>query len=150
MAFTTIAVIGTVVSAAGALYSASQQQKAADYNAKVAEVNARTAEDKAKYEEQMHRERVRKILGTQRSMYGASGLDTTGSPMLVMEDTKAQGELDALAIRHGGDVAAAQARSEANLYRMQGQSAMTAGYFSAGSSLLSGAADVARYRMQAA
>jgi len=59
---------------------------------------------------------------------------------LVMEDTAAQGELDALAIRYGGDVNAARNRSAANLSRMQGSTAMTASYFQAGSTLLSGAA----------
>jgi hypothetical protein len=63
----------------------------------------------------------------------------SGSPVLVMEDSVKQGALDALAIRYGGDVEAARQRSAANLYKMQGNNAMTAGFINAGSSLLSGA-----------
>jgi len=62
-----------------------------------------------------------------------------GSPLLVMEDTAATGELDALTIRYGGDVAAARSRSSANLSRMQGRAAQVGSYFTAGSTLLSGA-----------
>jgi hypothetical protein len=61
-----------------------------------------------------------------------------GSPMMVQADTMEQGELDALAIRRGGDVAAAEQRSMARLYKMQGKAALKQGYYSAGSSLLSG------------
>lgn len=139
------AVASAVVSAAGAIYSGQQQKKAAEYNAAVQEQQAQAIEDKAKYDEEMHRERVRKILSTQRAMYGKSGIDTTGSPLLVMEDTFKQGEVDALAIRYGGDIQSAQARSAANLSRMQGKSLQTASYFQAGSSLLAGAGQAAGY-----
>lgn len=139
------AIAGVLVSAAGAIYSGMQQKQAADYNAKVAENQAQSIQNKAMYEEQIHRERVRKILSAQRSVFGASGLDTaSGSPLLVREDSAMQGEMDAMAIRYGGDVEAANARSAANLYRMQGRTAQTAGFIQAGGSLLSGGAQVYR------
>jgi hypothetical protein len=134
-----IAGISAAVAAGGAVYSGVQQSNAADYNAAVAEQDALAANDRAKSEEDAHRESIRRILATQRALYGKSGLSMEGSPLLVMEDTAAQGELDALTIRYGGDIAAAKGRSSANLSRMQGGAAKTASYFQAGSTLLSGA-----------
>jgi len=129
-----------VVSAAGAIYSGEQSRKASSQNADIQEQAAANAEAKAKYDEDRHRQSVEKLLSAQRALYGKSGLDMSGSPLLVMEDTAAQGELDALAIRYGGDVSAAQSRSAANLSRMQASSYQTSSYFQAGSSLLTGAA----------
>lgn len=132
--------VSAVAGAGGALYAGEQQRKASSYNAAVADQNARAAEDKAAYDEQMHRERIRKILSSQRAEYGQSGVSMdSGSPLLTMEDTAGQGELDALAIRYGGDIQAAQQRSSATLSKMQGKSAQTSSYFQAGSSLLTGA-----------
>lgn len=132
-------VFSSLVTAGGAIMSGQQQAAASEYNAEVAEQNAVAAKQKAAYEEEAHRQNLKKIMSSQRALYGASGVDIEGSPLLVMEDTAAQGELDALAIRYGGDVAAAQQRSAANLYRMQGRNAKMSGFWNAGSSLLSGA-----------
>lgn len=135
-----IAFAGLIASAAGTLFSANQQKKMADYNAAVSENNAEMAENKAAYDAKMHNQEVRRILATQRGLYGKSGVDSSsGSPLLVMNDTVKQGAMDALAIRYGGDIAAAQQRSQANLYKMQGNNAMMSGGISAGTSLLSGA-----------
>ena len=127
------------VGATGALYSGEQQRKAASYSADVAEHAARAAQEKAAYDEEMHRERIRKTLSTMRSLYGKSGVDMTGTPLLALEESAAQGEMDALAIRYGGDVEAARQRSEASLLRMQGRTAQVSSYFQAGSTLLQGA-----------
>lgn len=127
------------VAVAAAAYSGYQQSQQAAYAGKVAESQAEAAENKAKYEENIHRERVRKLLSTQRALLGGSNIDmSVGTPLLVAEDTVGQGELDALAIRYGGDVEAARARSEGRLAKMQGKAAATASYMKAGSSLLSG------------
>jgi len=134
-----VAVVSAGVSAYSQYSAGENAAEEADYNAKVAEQNALAEKDKASYDENIHRDNVRKLLSTQRALYGKSGVDMTGSPLLVMEDTAAKSEIDALAIRHGGDIAAAQQRSAATLSKMRGKNAQTAGYIGAGSSLLSGA-----------
>lgn len=135
-------IIAAVVAAAGTAYSGEQQRKAASVNADIAQQNAIAAQQKAAFDEERHRDQLKKLMSSQRSLYGKSGVDMSGSPLLVMEDTAAEGELDALAIRYGGNVEAAQQRSAANLYRMQGGAAATSGYIQAGSTLLQGAANV--------
>lgn len=134
-----VAIAAAVASAGGAVYSGVQQKKAAEYNADVAEQSALAAQDKADYDEDMHRQNVRRIISSQRALYGKSGVDMTGSPLLTLENTAGQGELDALAIKHGGAVEASQQRSSATLSRMQGKSAATGSYIQAGSTLLTAA-----------
>ena len=131
-------IIAMVVSAAGAIYNGIQSSNAADYNAKVSEQNAEAAQQKARLEENIQRQKIRTLMSKQQALYGASGVDMAGSPLLVMEDTAAKGELDALAIRYSGEIAARQARSQAEQFRQQGDSAMLGGFFKAGSSLLGG------------
>jgi hypothetical protein len=136
-----IGLVGTAVSVVGTVMSAQQQNDMADYNAAVSNQNAQMAEEKAAYDARIHNQGVRKILAAQRSLYGKSGISSEeGSPLLVMDDTIKQGAMDALAIRYGGDVAAAQQRSAANLSKMQGKNAMTSGMLGAGTTLLSGTA----------
>lgn len=142
--FMVIAAISAIAGAGSAIYSGIKQEEAADYNAAVSEQAARAAKDKASYEEDIHRERVRKLISSQRALYGKSGVDMSGSPLLTLEDTAGQGELDALAIRYGGNVSAAQNRSAATLSRMQGSAARTSSYIQAGSSLLTGASSTVK------
>lgn len=139
---TTVAIIAAVAAAGGTAYSGVQQQKAANYNAEVANQGALAAKDKAAYDEELHRQNVRRIISSQRALYGKFGVDMTGSPLLTLENTAGQGELDALAIRHGGSVEAAQQRSAATLSRMQGRSAATGSYIQAGSTLLTAASKI--------
>ncbi|OGP65584.1 MAG: hypothetical protein A3K22_03505 [Deltaproteobacteria bacterium RBG_16_42_7] len=143
MAIETVGMIITAVAAAGGAYysyeSGQQQKKAYKANAAILEQDALAEKQKAEYEEGAHRNRIRQILSRQKALYGKSGVQMEGSPLLVMEDTAAQGEMDALAIRYGGDVAAARTRSEANLMRMQGRTAGRLGTIKAGTTLLQGA-----------
>ncbi len=134
--------VGAAVGIGSNLWQGQQQAEELEYNAKLSEREARLSKEKAGYEADKHREAVKKILSTQRALYGASGMDISGSAQLVMEDTAKEGEMDARAILYGGDIDAARKRSEANLYRMRKRATTTASYFGAGSSLLTGGANI--------
>ena len=129
----------TAVSAVSTIQQGKAQRKAAEYNAQVNEQNAIAAKNKAKYDESIHRERIKRLLSSQKAAIGASGLNLSGSPLLATLDTAEKGELDALAIRYGGTVAANKYKSAAGAYRMKGKSAQTTSYYNAGTTLLSGA-----------
>lgn len=133
------AVVGAVTSAAGAMQQGAAQQNMANYNAAVAEREAESARRAAAFEESAQRDRAEKVKSTQRALFAKSGVTPEGSPLLVEADTAQQAEQDALAIRYSGSVAEARAKSQAALDRMQGKVAKQAGYFKAGSSLLTGA-----------
>lgn len=137
-------IAGTALSAASAVKQGNAQKSMMDYNARVAERQGQMARQAADLEEARQRNRTDKLLSSQRAAVAASGLDLEGSPLLVMEESAAQSELDALLIRHSGSVAEAQANSQAAADRMSGRAAKMQGYYSAGASLLSGASSVVR------
>lgn len=122
--------------AIGAIKQGEVQNKIASYNAAVTEQEGVAATKKAEFDEAAHRERVRRALSTQRGAVGASGIETSGSALLGLEESAKQGEMDALAIRFGGTVAKGRAGSAAAIERARGKSAKQAGFLRAGTSLL--------------
>ena len=145
-----LAVAAVVVAAAGAATTAygqyeqgKAQKKWGSYNAALAERDAETARKNAEYEAGVQRKETQKLLSRQRALYGKSGVTLEGSPLLLMAETAAEGELDALMIERGGRTRAQGYRSEATLSRMKGSAAKRAGYYGAGSTLLTGAGQTA-------
>lgn len=138
-----LGIIGSVISAVGAVSQASAAAKAADYNAKVAEKNAAIAKQNALADEQAKRRETQSILGRSRAAIGASGLAVVGTPLDVLSETAALGELDALTIRYNGENNAQSYKQDAELERMRGRSAKTRGFFGAASHLIGGLSDAA-------
>ena len=138
MGVETAILVSAIVGAAGSAYGAYQSNQTGKYNQRVAEADAEAAGQKAAYDADLHRSRVRKLLSSQRALYGKSGVDLAGSPLLAIEDTAGQGELDALAIRYGGSVDAARSKSQGQLAAIQGRTGAVVGLGQAGRTLLSG------------
>ncbi len=72
---------------------------------------------------------VRRLLGLGRANIGGSGLQVEGSPLEVLADNAAEGELDALTAKSIKDREAADLRSQAS-------GAIFSGFIGAGSALL--------------
>lgn len=160
-------VAAAVVSAAGAMASANAakgqaeaQAKAAEYqqqvqmrNQQIADQNRIVALQQGEIDAEDQRRENRRMLSSIRTAYGASGLQMAGSPLDVLEDSAAEGELDAqrkqfegrvrgresaLQMLEAGDQAVLSGL-EASAARARAKSAMTIGYLNAGASLLGGA-----------
>jgi len=162
-----LAAIATVLSAGTTAYSSYQQgqaqQSMSSYNALIARQNADLALQKqelqkmqTKITEQREREKTERFISEQRALYGKGGVTTEGSPLLVMADTAAQGEVEALAIRYAGSMEEANIiaqgsgyRQDAELARMRGGAASKAGSIGAGSALLTGVSQFAGIGQQA-
>jgi hypothetical protein len=108
--FAGVSAVGSIMSANAQVQEGKAQEAAYNYNAQVTTQNAAT-------EEEASRLKLRKLLGTQAAMYAKAGIDlSSGSPLLMLADTAAQGEQEALSIRYKG-------QNEANLQRFYGQQA---------------------------
>lgn len=161
---TVIAATGAVIGAAGTAFGAvaakqqaSQQAALANANAQATARDAMFARDQAAFNEARSREQASRVAGRQRAGIGASGVDFSGSPLDLLQETAIQSELDAQSIRRTGEFRAQgldfQAEGDqyrANAYRAQGNTALTSGMISAGSQLASGlgGASMNRIRMQ--
>lgn len=135
---TALTIASTAISAVGAISSAQAQSNAAKYNAQVAKNNAQIARDQAASESDRQRRLATKKLGEMRANYAASGVTMEGTPLDVMEESAAQAKLDELTIRYNGELQAMGFENTANLDRYRASQAMTSGYLSAGSALLTG------------
>lgn len=133
--------------------AAEQARVTSEYNRRVAENQAAQARQAATVEEENYRRQVRAAQAANRAAIGASGVDMTGSPLLVLMDNASQAEMEAQRIRTAGLSQAAALESQADLesyYGAQAQNAAarqrqqigqqeTAAYIGAGTSLLSSA-----------
>lgn len=148
MCLVTVALIATVaaagVTAYGQIQQGNAQAKAYKYNAQVEEENAAQAKSAAASQaNQVDRDNRRKIAEAM-AAYGASGVDPNwGSPLDVMSDLATEGELSKRLVLYQGDLDARASNQRATLDRMQAKSAQTAGYISAGATVLGAVGKVA-------
>lgn len=152
------AVAGTAVGVYGSIQQGNAAKASAEYqaavdrnNQQVAEWQTKDALDRGKEAERQQRLKVQSALGSQRAAMAANGVDlSSGSPLDILGDTTMYGEMDALTIRsnaereaYGYRVQSQNFASNAQLSQMRGSSAQTAGMIGAGSTLLTGAGQVA-------
>jgi len=135
-----------VLGAATSVAQGVAANKTAKYQAEAMRQNAEITRQRAAVEENKYRRQTEKLLGRQRALVANSGLSLEGSPLLAQEDTAANAELEALTIRHSGDLDAAAQLNDAMLTRLKGRNAMIGGVASAGQSLLGGYVDYERER----
>jgi|GEM_PF-1501973 len=123
--------LGTYLSAAGtalSTISAIQQGGAAENAAKF---NAEQARIEADSKARAVRELGMRRLGSIRAQIGKSGATSAGTPLMILAESAANSEIDALNTEYGGQL-------QSSIYGMQGRQARRQGNLMAGTSLLSG------------
>jgi hypothetical protein len=158
---TTIAMASLAMTALGggvSAYGQVQQGKAAEgqanyqaavgrNNAIIAERQARDSEERGAADELAQRRQTAAVLGKQRAGMAANGVDlSSGSPLDILGDTAAFGELDALTVRsnaareaYGFRAQGSQFTSDAAAQQIAGRNTRKASYIGAGSTLLTSA-----------
>ncbi len=137
-----VSIGGTLLSSYSQYQSGQTQGQAYNIQGDILESEAVAEKERAEYEEKLQRRKTAALLGQQRSLYAKSGVDIySGSPLMVMADTAAKGEEEALMIRKGGDVAATSKRNKATLARYYGSQSKKSGMFGAFGSTLEGVGD---------
>jgi uncharacterized protein involved in type VI secretion and phage assembly len=135
-----MAVLGAAMSAWAQMEAGKTAEKTGEYNAQVAAADAAAAKESAAYEEKKHRIEAQKLQARQRARYAKAGVKFEGTPLMVMEESQAEAEEEALMIRRQGEVAAQRYWSQGRIARKQGKIARRTGYLMAGATLLTGAA----------
>lgn len=131
--------IGGMMGYKGNMAAARSAQQVAEYNAQVAENEAVILARAKRDEEESLRKQSERLVGTQRVMTAASGVQMTGSPLQALFDTYISTEMDAAMIQYAGDIEQVQKQSEAALARAEGGARATALKYQAYGSLLGGA-----------
>lgn len=136
---TALTIGGGVIKGIGAIQQGNAEGQAADFNALASQQQAAQERDSAAAESRDYRRQEGRRLASTTAARGAGGTTGAGSPLLVDEATVREIALGSARIKYAGDVKSTRLEQEAELYKMRGKSARTAGYLSAGSSILSGA-----------
>lgn len=130
--------VAAVVSIGTAALGAVSQANAGKSAKRWAASNAAQERKLARERERISRRQSDLLKGRQRAIAAAQGTTMEGSPLLALEDTAAEAELEALHIRQGGE-----ARASAQIKR--GKDAQVAGFMDAGSTLLGGVGTALSY-----
>jgi hypothetical protein len=146
--------VGTAMSVAGSIAQGKAQSEgykaqanAARYNQDVANQNAQAVRQAGSYQEAQQRIKNQKLMGQQEAAYGASGaVINDGSPLEVMAETASMMERDIHAQRYNTEIQARRYESQAGQYGFEASRDMsmssypvTAGYMTAGTTLLGNA-----------
>lgn len=148
MELTTIAAgasaLGGMMGYKGNMAAARSARQVAEYNAQVAENEAVLLARAKRDEEAALRRQSDRLIGTQRAMTAASGVQMTGSPLQALADTYFSTEEDAARIQYAGSIEQVQKESEAALTRAEGGARSSALKYQAYGSLLGGAQQAAQ------
>ncbi|QDP62515.1 MAG: hypothetical protein Unbinned5079contig1000_42 [Prokaryotic dsDNA virus sp.] len=127
----------------GNMASAKSMQQTAEFNAGLAE-NESVLLARAKRDEEVSlRRQSNRLVGTQRLMTAASGVQISGSPLQALFDTYASTEMDAAMIQYASNQEQVQKQSEAALMRAEGGARSASAKYQAYTSLLSGGSKAA-------
>ncbi len=121
--------------------SGEKEKKAYEYNALIAEQEASLTKQGAKLNEFRTRKQLKEFVGQQAASYAKSGVELTGSPLDVMQDTVANAELEMSISRFNAEMASRGKISEAEMSRFYGREAKTASQIQAASTLLATAGE---------
>jgi hypothetical protein len=122
--------------------SGASAQSAANEQARIDEQNAQIVRKQFAENERRFRIGTKREIGGMRAAIGASGVTLEGSPLDALGESAANAELDALTIRHGGEMKARGLELEAGFGRRRGRAAFNTGVLSAAGTLLEGAGRV--------
>lgn len=140
------AVASSAVSASGSIMAGNSAKKAGDYNAQVMARRAQSELDAAQAEAMQIQQDAQRKMGDATAAFGASGVVTSsGTPLEVMADMAAQGELSKQLRLYQGKLAARADVEQGQLDIMQGKAAQSASQIQAAGSLLGGISKAVDY-----
>ena len=144
-AISAVSAIGTTAYTAYAQNKqAREQQKLAEYNAQLATIEARNAEaEKRAAVQQQNRENER-LKARQRALYAKAGVQVgAGTPLAVQGEQAAELNMRTNEVARQGSLTASRYLQQANLFKLQGQSARAGGRLQATGTILGGLGNAA-------
>lgn len=136
---------GSLLDGYGRYQEGQANSRLADMNAAQAEENARLTIDQAHKDEIRLRVQGRKVLGDMRAAYAASGVTMDGSALDVLYDSAANIEMDALNIRHQGEMKARGYDVESQMEGMRSDGMRAGGGFGMAAGMLKAGGYAASY-----
>jgi hypothetical protein len=121
------AATGALGSLLGGLASSAEADRQVEAYSQAGEVAEKQARNAAAAE----RDKYRRLAGSQKAAYGATGVDVNaGSPLSVLADTDAEGEVSAMQLLYSGELEKWNNRIQAQAVRRKGDQALLGGILS--------------------
>lgn len=134
-----IPVVGGLVKGYSDLQAGSAAASADNFNANMKEVEATDALSQAAEQVRQQQSSAYQTISSARANYGASGVQSnTGSALAVLSKSAENSEMDALNIKHAGDMKAWADRAGATLDRTAAGNAITQSQWSAATDFIAG------------
>lgn len=127
------------IGAVGAIQQGKATQAAAEFNAATLAQQAQREKEIAGLQAEQFSKAQSRLRSSMLAKRVASGVQLTGTPVLVDEDAIDEIAFNEALIRSGGEIKATRLQQQAELERFGGRSARLSGLFRAGQSLLQGA-----------
>jgi hypothetical protein len=138
-------VASTAVAAYGAVQQGQSQAEADRYNRQLQQQEAEVATQQAEAQVASDKQLATRQMGEIAASYGASGVDVgQGSPLEVLSDQAAEAQIKQNIATYRARVAATGDVNSANLYGLYADQARQAALARAGSTILTGASQIAR------
>ncbi len=131
---------GTAISAGGSIAAGQQQQRIGAYDQQVAGLNAQQALAAGQTNAAVIGQQTTRGIGRAAAAYGAAGVETSGSPLAVMADLAAQGELRKRLALYSGQLSSASDTAQGGIAAAEGKAAASPGIIRGGGTLLTGTA----------
>ena len=129
--------LGVLTSVMGSVSQGRAADQAARFNAQHLQNQAAREREIGAHNARRIAEENKRLAGAQRALLAGTGRSlASGSALLVQEDLAEEGEFNRRLAEDAGEVKARNLRQEAVLERMKGKSALTAGYYRGGTTLL--------------
>lgn len=147
MAIPVLAIMSLIsygMQAYGQFSEGQKSEEAEEYNAQIAEQEAELTREKSKLNEFRSRKQLKAFTGSQRAAFAGAGVQFTGTPLDVMQDTMANAELDIAINKFNSEQDARRFEDEAFRRRKFGKAAAQSGAVAGGSTLLQGAGEFAQ------
>ena len=140
-----MSVASAVLGAVGTMASAQAQANSANYNAQVQAINAQTSNEQAAAQAGQKMRETNQRMASGRAAVMQNGFEVAGSPLDVLDQAQAQGNLTYLTSIYDGKVKATGYENNATLLRSEAANAQTAGIIGAGTKLFGGLSDAYRF-----
>lgn len=135
---------GTVISAMGQMQAGKAQAASDNFQAKQSKILAEDALKRGAQAEEAKRRETAQLQSRQQAVMAASNLDiTSGSPLAILGDTAALGELDASIIKSNAAREAQQYNTQGKLFSLSASNAKSAGMIGAFGTVLGGVGTLA-------
>lgn len=128
---------GGILGFIGQRQEAEARAQSLEFNATVAEQEAEISKKIRELEKGQEEKRLKSFISTQQALFAKSGVTLSGSPLAVIEESAAAGELDIIIGNINASIEQSRLQSEADIRRAEAKSRIATGKTRAGLTLLS-------------